>query len=55
MLVNVELAEHFRQEPLKLGRLTYKVRLLLPTQTKKKKDSNSTFRQVYLKEHSRFC
>lgn len=39
MLVNVELAEHFRQEPLKLGRLTYKVRLLLPTQTKKKKKS----------------
>lgn len=29
VLVNVELAEHFRQESLKLSRLTYKVRLLL--------------------------
>lgn len=58
MLVNVELAEHFRQESLKLSRHTYKVRLLLIIRTKQqqqKKHRNSTFRQVYLKNHSRFC
>lgn len=34
MLVNVELAERFHQEPLKLGKLPSKVRLLLITRTK---------------------
>lgn len=43
MLVNVELAEHFRQEPLKPGRLTFKVRLLLITPEKKKKSTEILF------------
>jgi hypothetical protein len=48
------LAEHFRQEPLKLGALTYKVRLLAITRTRKNKVQKFDFQKVFLKAHSRF-
>lgn len=43
MLVNVELAEHFRQESLKLSRHTYKVRLLLIIRTKQQQQKAQKF------------
>lgn len=50
MLVNVELAEHFRQESLKLSRLTYKVRLLLIIRTEQQQRKKST--EILLSDRS---
>lgn len=57
MLVNVELAEHFRQS-LKLSRHTYKVRLLLIIRTKQQQQKSTEILlsdRSTLKNHSRFC